>query len=96
MAITFVLILCIFYCSFLPYFIHVQILYFCSCRSSYAYNAYYLVANEFLSVSCIVDPFMYALRLPRFKRSLRLWWRNRDAVVPWNGTSVDQNVAITQ
>ena len=90
MAITFVLILFIFYCSFLPYFIHVQILYFCSCRTSYAYNVYYLVTNEFLSVSCMVDPFMYALRLPRFKRSLRVWWRNRDAVVPWNGTSVDQ------
>lgn len=92
MAITFVLILFIFYCSFLPYFIHVQILYFCSCRSSYAYNVYYLVTNEFLSVSCMVDPFMYALRLPRFKRSLRVWWRNRDAVVPWNGTSVDLNI----
>lgn len=92
MAITFVLILFIFYCSFLPYFIHVQILYFCSCRSSYAYNLYYLVTNEFLSVSCMVDPFMYALRLPRFKRSLRVWWRNRDAVVPWNGTSVDLNI----
>lgn len=92
MAITFVLILFIFYCSFLPYFIHVQILYFCSCRSSYAYNVYYLVTNEFLSVSCMIDPFMYALRLPRFKRSLRVWWRNRDAVVPWNGTSVDLNI----
>ena len=95
MAITFVLILFIFYCSFLPYFIHVQILYFCSCRSSYAYNVYYLVTNEFLSVSCMVDPFMYALRLPRFKRSLRVWWRNRDAVVPWNGTSVDLNILAT-
>ena len=90
MAITFVLILFIFYCSFLPYFIQVQVLYFCSCRTSYAYNVYYLVTNEFLSVSCMVDPFMYALRLPRFKRSLRVWWRNRDAVIPWNGTSVDQ------
>ena len=67
MVITFVLILFIFYCSFLLYFIHVQILYFCSCRSSYAYNVFFLVTNEFLSVSCMVDPFMYALRLPRFR-----------------------------
>ena len=99
MAITFVLILFIFYCSFLPYFIHVQILYFCSCRNSYAYNVYYLVANEFLSVSCMVDPFMYALRLPRFKRSLRVclrWWRHRDAVAPWNGTSADQTFDTAQ
>ena len=93
MVVAFVLILFIFYCSFLPYFIHVQILYFCSCRTSYAYNVYFLLSNEFLSVSCMLDPFMYALRLPRFKRSLRLWRRNRDAVAPWNGTSVDHNVA---
>ena len=96
MAITFVLILFIFYCSFLPYFIHVQILYFCSCRSTHAYYVYFLVTNEFLSVSSMVDPFMYALRLPRFKRSLRLcfrWWENRNVVVPWNETSFEQNVA---
>ena len=93
MVVAFVLILFIFYCSFLPYFIHVQILYFCPCRTSYAYNVYFLLSNEFLSVSSMLDPFMYALKLPRFKRSLRLWWRNRDAVAPWNGPSVDQNVA---
>ena len=99
MAITFVLILFIFYCSFLPYFIQVQILYFCSCRTSYAYNVYYLVTNEFLSVSSMVDPFMYAWKLPKFNHSLRFFFRRRtgrNAVVPWNGTSVHLNVATSQ
>ena len=98
MVITFVLILFIFYISFAPYFIHVQILYFCSCRSSYTYNVYYYVANEFLSVSSMVDPFMYAWRLPKFNRSLRSCFRsrrsNRRVKVVWNsGTSCNGNQA---
>ncbi|KAL9973054.1 hypothetical protein ACROYT_G019462 [Oculina patagonica] len=99
MAITFVLILFIFYCSFLPYFIQVQILYFCSCRASYAYNVYYLVTNEFLSVSSTVDPFMYAWRLPKFNHSLRFCFRrrrDRNVVEPWNTTSANQNLATGQ
>ena len=75
MAITFVLILFIFYCSFLPYFINVQMLYFCSCRTSYAYRVYHYIANEFLLISSSLDPFMYAWRLPQFNRSLRFFLR---------------------
>ena len=87
---TFVLILSIFYFSFFPYFINVQILYFCPCRNSYAYNVYHYVANEFLSVSSIADPFMYAWRLPKLSRSLRSCFRQRvgrNVVVVWNGAN---------
>ena len=97
MVITFILILCIFYCSFTPYFIHIQILYFCSCRNSGTYHLYRYIANEFLSVSSMVDPFMYAWRLPRFSRSLRLCFKqrkNRNAVVPWEGTSFNYKKQI--
>ena len=100
MVVAFVLILFIFYISFVPYFIQVQILYFCSCRSSYAYNVYYYVANEFLSVSSMVDPFMYAWRLPKFNRSLRLCFRRlggRNVVAVWTATStLNQYRASTQ
>ncbi|KAJ7357707.1 hypothetical protein OS493_023843 [Desmophyllum pertusum] len=99
MVITFMLILFIFYLSFAPYFIHVQILYFCSCRNSYAYSVYRYIANEFLSVSSTVDPFMYAWRLPKFNRSLFLCfrrWRGRNVVAVWNGTSSNQNRATGQ
>lgn len=90
MFIAFVLILLVFYFSFLPYFIKVHILYFCSCRTSFAYNVYYLIANALLSVSALLDPFMYAWRLPKFKRSFRLCFllcRGRSVVVPWEGTT---------
>ena len=71
---AFVFILFIFYVSFVPYFIHVQILYFCSCRNSYAYHVYYYVANEFLTISSIINPFLYAWRLPKFSRSFHSWF----------------------
>ena len=57
MVVAFILILFVFYCSFVPYFIFIQILYFCPCRSSNAVQVYRLIANEFLSVSSTVDPF---------------------------------------
>ena len=92
---TFVLVLVVFYFSYIPYFIKVHILLFCSCRTSFAYHVYYLVANALLSVSSLLDPFMYAWRLPRFNRSFRFCfqlWRNRNVVVPWEGaTSFYQN-----
>ena len=90
MVVAFILILCVFYCSFVPYFIFVHIIYFCPCRSSAAVSAYRLIANEFLSVSSTVDPFMYAWRLPKFNRSLRLCFqrlKGRNEVAVWNGTS---------
>ena len=96
MVIAFVLILGVFYCSFLPYFIFVHILYFCPCRTSHAFGLYRYVANEFLSVSSMVDPFMYAWRLPRFNRSFRSCFqrlRKRNAVAELNGTSSNINLA---
>ena len=98
-VIAFILILFIFYCSFLPYFIFVQILYFCPCRSSYAFGLYRYIANEFLSVSSMVDPFLYAWRLPKFNRSFRLCFqrlRNRNVVAIWNGTSSAPNQDTTR
>ncbi|KAL9973034.1 hypothetical protein ACROYT_G019441 [Oculina patagonica] len=90
MFMTFLLILFVFYFSFVPYFINVNIFNFCFCRTSFAHYVYYLVANALLSVSSLLDPFMYAWRLPKFNRSFRLCfrlWRNRNVVEPWNGTT---------
>lgn len=91
---TTLLILFVFYLSFLPYFINVHVLYFCSCRSSYAYRVYHYVANEFLSMSSVVDPFMYAWRIPRLSRSLRFCirrrWTRRNVVAVWNRSYSNQ------
>ena len=87
MVVTSLLILFIFYFSFLPYFINVQILYFCSCRASYEYKVYHYVANEFLSMSSMIDPIMYSWRLRKLNRSLRACfrrWQHRNVVAVWN------------
>lgn len=94
LAVTSLLILFVFYLSFLPYFINVHILYFCSCRTSYAYRVYHYVANEFLSMSSAVDPVMYAWRVPKLSHSLRFYlrrWTRRNVVVVWNRTGSNQN-----
>ena len=97
MVMAFMMILLIFYLSFFPYFVQVQILYFCSCRTSYAYRVYYYVANEFLSVSSMVNPFMYAWRIPKFNRSLRLCFRRQNAIGVLNTSStLNQVKASTQ
>ena len=94
MARTTLLILFVFYLSFLPYFINVHVLYFCSCRTSYMYRVYHYVANEFLSMSSVVDPFMYAWRIPKLSYSLRFCirrrWTRRNVVAVWNGSFSNQ------
>ena len=95
---AFVLILLVFYLSFFPYFIRAHILYFFSCRTSLACDVYYHITNALLSVSSVLDPFMYAWRLPKFKRSFRLCFslcRGRSLVVPFDRTtSFYQNQTI--
>ena len=94
MARTTLLILFVFYLSFLPYFINVHVLYFCSCRTSYAYRVYHYVANEFLSMSSAVDPFLYAWKIPRLSHSLRFCirrrWTRRNAVAVWSKSCSNQ------
>ena len=95
---AFVFILSIFYVSFVPYFIHVQILYFCSCRNSYAYHVYYYVANEFLTISSIFNPFLYAWRLPKFSRSLHSWfggWLVKNSGARYNENPPGQKETVT-
>ena len=95
---AFVFILFIFYVSFVPYFIHVQILYFCSCRNSYAYHVYYYVANEFLTISSIINPFLYAWRLPKFSRSFHSWfggWLVKNSGARYNENPPGQKETVT-
>ena len=82
----FVMILSIFYLSFLPFFIRVHLLYFCPCKTSYGYSVFHFVTNEFLLISSVLDPFLYAWRLPKFKRSFRACFQRRigqSSVVRW-------------
>ena len=100
MARTTLLILLVFYLSFFPYFINVHVLFFCSCRASYAYRVYHYVANEFLSMSSVADPFMYAWRIPRLSHSLRFCirrrWTRRNVVAVWSRSCQSNQIRLTK
>lgn len=71
MAITSLMILILFCTSFLPFYVKIQLLSFCKCLESKPYRKFAFVAHIFLYISSLMDPFMYAWRVPKFRRSLR-------------------------
>lgn len=84
MASTCLMILILFCASFLPFYIKIQILNFCKCLDSKPYRKFSFVAHIFLYLSSLMDPFMYAWRVPKFRRSLRkcLKFKKRNTVRP--------------
>lgn len=84
MASTSLMILILFCASFLPFYIKIQILNFCKCLDSKPYRKFSVVAHIFLYLSSLVDPFLYAWRVPKFWRSLRecLKIKKRNVVRP--------------
>ena len=71
MASTSLMILVLFCASFLPFYIKIQMLNFCKCLDSRPYRKFSFVVHIFLYLSSLMDPFMYAWRVPKFRRSLR-------------------------
>ena len=71
MASTSLMILILFCASFLPFYIKIQILNFCKCLDSKPYRTFSWVVHIFLYLSSLMDPFMYAWRVPKFRRSFR-------------------------
>ena len=84
MASTSLIILILFCASFLPFYIKIQILNFCKCLDSKPYRKFSVVAHIFLYLSSLMDPFLYAWRVPKFRRSLRecLKIKKRNVVRP--------------
>jgi len=84
MASTSLMILVLFCASFLPLYIKIHMLNFCKCLDSKPYRKFSLVVHIFLYLSSLMDPFMYAWRVPKFRRSLRecLKIKKRNTVRP--------------
>ena len=71
MTSTSLVILILFCASFLPFYVKIQILNFCKCLDSKTYRKFSFVVHTFLYLSSLMDPFIYAWRVPKFRRSLR-------------------------
>ena len=100
MAGTSLMILILFCASFLPFYIKIQILNFCKCLDSKPYRKFSVVVHIFLYLSSLMDPFLYAWRVPKFRRSLRecLKIKKRNVVrpTPLNRKTQNQsNASIT-
>lgn len=82
MAWTSLTILILFCASFLPFYFKIQLLTFCKCLETMSYRNFDFISHIFLYLSSLMNPFMYAWRVPKFRRSLRecLRFKKRNAV----------------
>lgn len=68
---AFVIVLCLFYVSFLPYVVAVNLKNFCPvCVASKSFKAFLHIAYRFLILNCSLDPFVYAWRIPKYRRAV--------------------------
>ena len=88
MALTTFTILLLFCVSFLPLYIKIQLLTFCKCSDSTSFYKFHFITHTFLYCSALLDPFIYAWRVPKFPRSLRMCvrFKGRNSVRPLSWT----------
>ena len=86
---VFVIVLCLFYMSFLPYVVVVNLKNFCPvCAVSKGFQVFLHIAFRFLILNCSLDPFVYAWRIPKYRRAVRTIFnrcyraRRRNAIDP--------------
>ena len=69
---AFVIILCLFYVAFVPYVVAVNVRHFCSvCAVSKGFRVFLQIAIRFIILNCSLDPFVYAWRIPKYRRAVR-------------------------
>ena len=72
MVSAFLLILIFFYLSFGPQFIAQNVLVFCpDAINQESFSFFLYVSNKFLLVNCCLNPFIYAWRIPTYRRAFR-------------------------
>ena len=76
MMITIVIVLAMFYITFIPQFITLHLLYFCTtCQGSITFHKIDVVLSRFLFLNSAINPFIYAWRWPRYHQALIDCWK---------------------
>ena len=74
MAVTIMIILVFFFLTYLPQYITIHLAYFCdSCEiseDSITFHKIDVVASRFLFLNSALNPFIYAWRMPKYRRAL--------------------------
>ena len=72
MVITIIIVLTMFYITYIPQYITLHLLYLCkACGESLTFHKIDVVLSRFLFISSAVDPFIYAWRVPKYRRALK-------------------------
>lgn len=70
MSVTIITILAIFYLSYMPQYVTLHLLHFCSsCQQSVTFHKIDVVFSRFLFINSAINPFIYAWKLPRYRRA---------------------------
>ena len=79
MAVTVLIILSMFFLTYLPQFIMIHLAYFChSCQitdESITFHEIDVVSSRFVFLNSAVNPFIYAWRMPKYRRALKGCWK---------------------
>jgi len=76
MAVTIIIILSLFYFSYMPQYITLHLLYFCKpCRHSLTFHKIDVVLSRFLFINSALNPFIYAWRLPKYRKRFSNCWQ---------------------
>ena len=70
MSITIIMILTMFFISYVPQYITLHLLYFCTvCQQSVTFHKIDVVLSRFLFINSAINPFIYAWKVPRYRRA---------------------------
>ena len=76
MAVTIVIILVLFFITYLPQYITLHLLYFCKpCQESVTFHKIDVALSRFLFINSAINPFVYAWRVPRYRRAFIDCWQ---------------------
>ena len=71
MVIAIVIVLALFYITYLPQFVTLHLSYFCKpCQQSITFHKIDVALSRFLYINSAIDPFIYAWRIPKYRRAL--------------------------
>jgi len=76
MAVTIIIILSLFYLSYMPQYVTLHLLYFCDlCQQSLTFHKIDVVLSRFLFINSALNPFIYAWRLPKYRKKFNDCWK---------------------